>query len=95
MLQFKPNSQMEKPQIKAMRRFLGMASYYRRFVPDFATIAAPFTSKKEPNQITWTKDRLELQQALTKTVTLHAPDYIFSKQMPLKLYPLQQEAVRC
>ena len=38
--------------------FLGLMGYYRRFIPDYATIALPhtdFTRKTAPNQVCWDK----------------------------------------
>ena len=73
---------MDRPSTKkGLRRFLGMASYYRRFIPGFADKAAQLhsaTSKKEGNTIRWTAARQDsfkaLQAAMTQTVTLHSPD---------------------
>lgn len=42
---------------KQVRAFLGLAGYYRRFIPDYATIAAPLsdlTRKSSPAQVSWT-----------------------------------------
>ena len=42
---------------KEMHTFLGLASYYRRFVPDlakFSTFLSPAVSKKAPSKVTWT-----------------------------------------
>lgn len=39
---------------KAVREFLGLAGYYRRFIPDFAAVAAPLTDltrKNAPNEV--------------------------------------------
>ena len=41
---------------KQVRIFLGLAGYYRRFIPDYSSISAPLTDltrKVAPNQVLW------------------------------------------
>ena len=51
---------------KQVRSFLGLAGFYRTFVPHFSEIAAPLTDatqKNKPNQVTWTA---ELQSSFNR-----------------------------
>ena len=65
-----------------VRAFHGLASYYRKFVSNFATLAAPLTEllkKGQPERIVWTdeceKAFRELKSALTTEPVLKAPDF--------------------
>lgn len=77
----KPMLEFSRPKnMKQVRRFLGMASWYRRFIPDFATIAEPLTrltSKKA--RWTWTAEQDAafdaLKVALATAPVLTCPDY--------------------
>ena len=67
---------------KDVRSFLGLAGYYRRFVPNFATIAAPLsdlTSKGAPNRVMWEQKHQfafdQLKRALSTTPVLKAPNF--------------------
>lgn len=75
------------PQHKGeLKSFLGLAGYYRRFIPDFATIAEPLTSltSKKANFI-WQKSQeqafQQLKNALITKPILRFPD--FSKDFVL------------
>ena len=67
---------------KGVRAFLGLAGYYRRFLLNFSTIAAPLsdlTMNIAPNRVEWT-DKCErafqtLKQALAAQPILATPDY--------------------
>ena len=68
---------------KEVQKFLGLASYYRRFVKDFATIAKPWCRLTEKNVVfRWTNEAqtafVELRRRLVTTPTLAFPDYDFS-----------------
>ena len=56
-------SQFKQPRTKRqLRSFLGGASYYRRFVKDFAkfsSLLSPDTSKFAPNVVNWDGEKLE------------------------------------
>lgn len=61
-----------------LRSFLGLASYYRRFVKDFATIASPLHRLTQKGQVFyWNEDCAQaftqLQLALTKAPVLAYP----------------------
>ena len=60
---------------KDVRTFLDMTGYYRWFVPDYSTMAAPLTDmthKTQPNQVEWTQEGVAAFERL-KTALCAAP----------------------
>ena len=67
--------------MKQLRALLGLASFYRKYVPDFAVIAAPLTDatrKVNPNEIVWNDQREQAFQKLNRRIStppiLRLPD---------------------
>ena len=67
-----------KPQLK---RFLGLAGYFREFIPHYATIAFPLselTGKTKPEKLQWGPEQQQaferLRQALTSKPVLRPPN---------------------
>ena len=75
--------QAKQPQNKTqMRSFIGLASFYRRYVPNFAAITSPLTDatrKNMPNRIAWGEPQQrafdKLKSVLTTEPVLHLPDF--------------------
>ena len=71
------------PQTKThVKEFLGLTGYYRRFIPNYATLATPLTDltrKSAPIQVQWTKecDRAfnKLKQQFCSAPVLSSPDF--------------------
>lgn len=71
--------------LKELRRFLGMTSYYRRFIRDFAKIAAPLhdltksKSKSKYRILKWNDKAVwaftELKEAMIEAPVLMTPDF--------------------
>lgn len=67
---------------KEVRVFLGIAGYYRKFIPNFSSVATALTDltkRKAPNQVQWTKEcdtafQL-LKQLLCSEPVLKTPDF--------------------
>ena len=62
-----------------IRSFLGLAGYFRRFVPKFPTLAAPLLQRiKTKEQLPWTtqcdKSFQDIKQALVNATTMRHPD---------------------
>ena len=67
---------------RQVRALLGLVSYYRRYVPDFASITAPISDLlggRATRQISWTpvcqKALEEIQKILSKAPVLLLPDF--------------------
>lgn len=70
---------VNKRQVKSL---LGLAGYYRRFVANFATLAAPLTDltkARGPVMVRWTETEetafAQLKEALTTRPVLITPDF--------------------
>ena len=66
---------------KNIKQFLGLAGYYRRFIPDFAKIAKPLTSLlKQSSKFVWGPEQKEsfdkLRNILSSQPLLQYPDFI-------------------
>ena len=64
---------------RALRSFLGLAGFYRRFIRGYATIAAPLTKLVTAEPFQWTDEAraafTHLKQVLTSTPVLRLPDF--------------------
>ncbi len=65
-----------------VRAFLGLAGYYRGFIPNFSSLAAPLTDltrKGQPEMVCWKPEAEEafrnVKTALTSEPVLRAPDF--------------------
>jgi hypothetical protein len=66
--------------VSTMRSFLGLANYYQRFIPDYATIAYPLTKLLRKRQkFEWTQEQQKaldiLKQLLTSEPIVQYPDF--------------------
>ncbi|XP_029163431.1 uncharacterized protein LOC114934886 [Nylanderia fulva] len=66
--------------LKQLRRFLGMSSWYRRFIPQFATRSEPLTRLLKKDQPwKWTNEQVhafeEIRSYLVAAPTLSRPDF--------------------
>ena len=77
---------------KQVRAFLGLAGYYRRFVPHFSTIAEPLTEltkSRNPDRVKWTDD-CEVAFCKLKEILVAPP--VLKVVEPDKPYVLQTDA---
>ncbi|KAL1282699.1 hypothetical protein QQF64_001502 [Cirrhinus molitorella] len=65
-----------------VRAFMGLAGYYRCFIPNFSSLASSLTDltrKGQPEKVVWTEENEEafrqIKRALTSEPLLRAPDF--------------------
>lgn len=66
--------------VRELRRYLGIASWYRRFVPEFSKIVHPLTSLlKKGKHFRWNREQQQafeqLERHLTEAPVLACPDF--------------------
>jgi len=69
----------EPRSLTALRGFLGLTGFYRRFVRHYASIAAPLTDLLQGSKFEWNTSAsaafLQLKQHMTSMPVLHLPDF--------------------
>lgn len=69
----------EPHSLTTLRGFLGLTGFYRRFVRNYATLAAPLTDLLCSTKFTWNKESslafTELKEKITSAPVLGLPDF--------------------
>ena len=88
---FNPNNRQQKRPsvhfVEAIRRFVGMCQYYRRFVPNFSKIIKPLTNlTRKGVQFEWTNDHQQAFSTMLHTLSNEPMLAIFNPDRPFILY---------
>jgi hypothetical protein len=78
--------------VREVRQFLGLASYYRRYIPGFATIAAPMTALTRKDQKWLWCDKCQHAFDTLKKCLLSAPILAYPSEDPECKYILDIDA---
>lgn len=72
---------------RQVRQFLGLASYFRRFIPNFANIASPlYPLTKLKGRINWTQEHSEAHRQIVKILSSEPVLTIFDPDKPVELH---------
>lgn len=91
----RPNSRkiqalVDAPEPKSatnVRQFLGLASYFRKFIPGFTRIAGPlYPLTKLKGRITWTSEHERIRKRLIDILTSEPVLTIFNPELPVELH---------
>ena len=77
---------------KQVRSFLGLAGFYRKFIPNYAEITAPLTDltkKGQPNKVRWEKSH---QRAFQKLKEMLGSALILRMPYFNKIFTVQADA---
>lgn len=81
--------------VRQVRAFLGLTGYYRRFIRQYAQVAAPITNLLRKNQFKWNEEAtqafIELKQILTSAPVLVYPDFQIPFTVETMLVTLESE----
>ena len=67
-----------------VRMFLGITGYYRKFLPNYASVAIPLTDltkKSAPNRVVWTEQCQQAWQKLKFVMFRPEPRFFYSKKL--------------
>lgn len=80
--------QMEPPQsVKQVRQFLGLASYFRRFIANFATIVEPLSRLTRKNELwTWGESQKKAFNTIKDRLTTRPVLTIFDPDRPTEVH---------
>ncbi len=81
--------------ISELRSFLGLASYYRRFIRDFATIASPLHLLTKGRRFGWSEDCAAALRQLKAALILSWPTLIPTNLSLWTLMPAMWVSVLC
>lgn len=93
--QVKPNSRKIKALIDApvprtasqVRQFLGLASYFRRFIPQFSKITGPlYPLTKLKGPIQWSEKHAEIHSKIVKILTSEPVLMIYDPNLPIEVH---------
>ena len=56
--------------VRAVRGFLGLAGYYRRFIRDYGRLAAPLTKLLRKDGFQWTEEAVEKNDSMNGLLRL-------------------------
>lgn len=72
---------------RQVRQFLGLASYFRRFIPGFANIASPlYPLTKLKGRITWTQEHSKAHEKIVSILSSEPVLTIFEPSKPVELH---------
>lgn len=72
--------------VHQLRQFVGLASYFRKFVTDFSRIMAPLFILTNSKKFEWKAEHEEVRQRVISIITSKPVLMIYNPELPIELH---------